>query len=929
MIDPKKSQRAATGLSRIGILIIIVAAAIVLCVSGYALFGGSPRSDDSGSLPVESDDSSQSAASQSRPFSIKANTTYNSRRVEATAEIDPFDQSTLDPGAFELTGRVVDPDKKPVANAVVRMFVASAILQSTTYIDSYRNNGLLVYEKLKRSGSDGTFKFRGPFTDGCDFAITVTATDLAPGIFHQQHLEGGKITNIGDLQLARGFEIAGTVFDHAGNPLPSASVGYILSPSEASIERFLEQNEPEDYKPSDEKGQYRIQHLTEGRYTLIAYAPGYARAASPPVVLSKDKPPRPVDITLALGDQIAGNILNSEGGPIAGAKIKVRLQSSDPQETGGAQAHSDDSQFFDFPITTGSDTEGNFQIQGLLANANYRLSVSAKDHRAMSMKASSGTTDLIIQLKPDFQVTGIVIDKETGQPVPGARVAVFRGKLNDLKKGFFAMPKANAQTDSAGQFLARDDGAPGPAAVLAWAPTYAPELSATIQLTEGGEIPETKIELTHGAAIAGRVRIGASRQPIAGASLNLYFSGDPTNVASVSYKIGAFAARATSDSEGNYAFDGLLGGNYIVEVRTESNGTGRSDIIMLGAADRKMGADIDLPTPSTIKGVILNNTGENPVRVIATRSDGLMSAVFADAESKFIIKNLGAGQFKVRAEKVSFSDDASGGTFGRKSNAVDVILKEGDTIELVLEVPDSNFGKLVGTINDAGGPGSGYTLILTNAPPSGGGKSKQNIQFSNYKTVTADVDGYFEFQNVREGSYRIYAIPRGRGVAPKNTVASEPVQIFANSTARSTLFGQSGPLKGTVSKYDGTGAANAKIIATVNAERSPTSALPGGTTFMANTNKLGSFDFGRLPGGAYDIIIEAPGSPKKLVTAAIYGGSEDPIYVTLDAPPNNPNKPKQQQKPNNPNPQQKTGPKPNPQPPPQPPGNTPHRRRRQ
>lgn len=230
-----------------------------------------------------------------------------------------------------------------------------------------------------------------------------------------------------------------------------------------------------------------------------------------------------------------------------------------------------------------------------------------------------------------------------------------------------------------------------------------------------------------------------------------------------------------------------------------------------------------------------------------------------------------------------------------------VTLKDGDIAEILLEIPDARIGKLTGSVTDAGTAGSGYSLVLvTEAPGAQKPLTGQNPSFGNYKSATADYDGFYEFPTVKEGMYRVYAIPRGRSLVPKNAVASESVQIFSNSTARRDLYGQSGPLKGRAVRADGTGIAKAKVTAQVNGSRSPTSALPAGTLFSTTTNKSGSFDFGRVPGGAYDITIEAQGLPKKTVPAEVYGGSGNPVQIQIDAPPK-----KNEQKPNAPKPSPK------------------------
>ncbi|MFN0206516.1 MAG: carboxypeptidase regulatory-like domain-containing protein [Planctomycetota bacterium] len=880
------SKRKQSGASRVALLGGAVAVLVIAALVIAAAMFGNPAGDGEVHVNTPEDTTKNSAAADShRTPAVAAATKPAPAREEALAEADASEFNNLDIATFEIAGRIVGIDKKPVGGALVRVYATTAKLPSLTFLEAFRSNGLINFERAKKTNADGKFTFRGPFADGVDFIVAAASREHALATFRPDGVQGGKVCNMGDLVLENGLEIVGTVFDVSGNPLPSARVGVVASPTDASIEKFIEQTEPEDFEASNDQGQFRVPHLTEGRYTLIAWAPGYARAASPPVILTKEKNARPIDIHLAMGDLIQGNVINQDGLGIPGAKVTVRLARKDPNSNAAPEI--EDSRFFDFPISVITDAAGEYQIDGLVANMQYQMTATADEHRAASASAAAGQTSVSIVLKPDLQVRGIVMDKETGAPIPRAKIVVFRGKITDLKRGQGSVPIPKTVTDGAGRFLARDDGKTGNATILAWAPGYAPAMSETFQLAESGEIPETKVILERGAMIEGRVVSSATKEGAAAASVSLYFVGDPAAGYSQNFRIGQFATKTTADSQGNYIFEGLLDGFYIVEARHGAYGSVRSETIGVGATDRRSGVELLMPSPAAIKGTVVGAPPNASIRILATRNDGLQFAAFAGAENKFTITKLGAGTYQVRAEKISTYEDVVSGAWrkGTGAGSVPVILKDGDVAEILLEIPDSRIGKLTGTITDAGTAGSGYSLVLVGEAPGAqkplGG---QNPTFGNYKSATADYDGYYEFPAVREGTYRVYAIPRGRSVIPKNAVASESVQIFSNGMARRDLYGQSGTLNGRATRSDGTGIAKAKIIAQVNGTRSPTSALPPGTLFTTTTNKNGWFDFGRVPGGAYDITIEAPGVPRKTVPAEVYGGTGNPVQIRMDPP---------------------------------------------
>lgn len=878
------------GSARLAIFLCIAALALLLAaVAGFALFFGADEPEPRDS---RTEASRPAHRPEDRPAASSAPALLPQREEAALdardSEFDPFDAAT-----FEIEGRVVNQKKEPIAGATIRLFVTSARLPSTAYLDAFRTGGLVTFERARRTGPDGKFTIRGPFSEGNDYTLWAAAREFAPSTIHAPSVEGGHTCNLGDVTLDDGLEIAGTVFDSLGNPLPSGRVGIVASPTDMAIERFVEQTEPEDFLPSDEQGQFRLPHLVEGRYTVIAWAPGYARGASAPILLSKERPSKPVELHLALGDSIGGIIQNVEGVGIPDARVKVKLMSRDNPEASFPQ-ELEDSRFFDFPISVATGPDGAFEIEGLVAGMNYQIQVTAKDHRSSSGRAAAGDMNVHMVLRPDFQVRGVVVDKENGAPVGGARVAVFRGKLNDLRGGQWAMPQASQTTDSGGQFVARDAGTPGNATILAWAPGYAPALSEPFVLKDGEPPPETKVVIERGAAIAGTVMTSSTKEPIGNAVVSLFFVRDPTTGGNPQFRIGAYATKTTTDANGHFTLDGLLGGAYVVEARHTGFGGARSDVMIVQSTEQRAGVQIEMSRPGTIRGVVSGAPAGTSVRVLATRQDGLQFATFADVDNRFAITKLGPGYYQVRAERINSYEELYNG-FWRKGigqGSVPVQIRDGDGVDLLLEVPDSRFGKLIGTIVDSGGPGTGYTLVLT-ADTAGQVKTKgqTNPTFGSYKTATADVDGSFEFATVTEGSYRVYAIPRGRALVPKNAVASDAVQIFSNAVARRDLYGQSGMLKGRVTRQDGGPVRNARVVAQVNGTRSPNSTLPAGTQFTTTSNRNGYFDFGRLPGGAYDLTIEAPGFTKKTVASEVYSGAGEPLRITLESPSNKPRGP--------------------------------------
>jgi len=179
---------------------------------------------------------------------------------------------------------------------------------------------------------------------------------------------------------------------------------------------------------------------------------------------------------------------------------------------------------------------------------------------------------------------------------------------------------------------------------------------------------------------------------------------------------------------------------------------------------------------------------------------------------------------------------------------------------------------------------SGATLVLARDAERLPQASEGNPVFGQHRTTTADVEGVFEFPAATPGIYRLYAIPRGRASTPRNAVASDTVQVLANSVARRDLIGRSGPLRGRVLRPNGAPVSGATVVAAVNGSRGGSAVLPGGTSFRSKSGGSGGFDFGRLPAGAYDVIVESSGFARKTVAAEVDSGYAEPLSITLDPP---------------------------------------------
>lgn len=121
-----------------------------------------------------------------------------------------------------------------------------------------------------------------------------------------------------------------------------------------------------------------------------------------------------------------GQILDSEGRPIAGASLRAWV---DRAAVIGHDFDTRDGGPNSFILAARTDDQGRFSIPGVpLSKLPVNLEVSHPDHLSASLKhlaPTSGDTPLVIRMKPGAEVGGIVVD-EQGRGVFGAWVELRR-----------------------------------------------------------------------------------------------------------------------------------------------------------------------------------------------------------------------------------------------------------------------------------------------------------------------------------------------------------------------------------------------------------------------------------------------------------------------------------------------------------------------
>lgn len=426
------------------------------------------------------------------------------------------------------------------------------------------------------------------------YVVYATARNYLPeyyddATFLQQALpvqvaENQEVTGI-DLALGHGAAITGTVVeDSTGTPLGHTLVTATLVTSGGNNDAGRRHDRSfSRHALTDENGNYTIQSLPQGTFSVFAKAAGYdgefyddagtlleatLLTTSPPDTISD------IDFSLAPSSAISGTVRDAaDESPVARALVQVYNLVGDRRGR--------------HPIRRSvTDENGNYVV-GVPAAGFYLVRVIAHGYAGQYYDGVSSFEEATpVQVEEDAHTTGIdfdlqrlgslagsVVDQESGAPIANALVLAY------LDRGVVTPDTANAgtrpnradwqrgvyktRTDSSGNYIFEAI-APGAYFVRATARGYLPEYwqeagsvheATLVEVEVAQEVSGIDFTLLKGGAIAGTVYSAEdSSSTLAGAGVTVW-----------SEELGV-KRHAFADRSGNYIVEGLPAGEYLVYV---------------------------------------------------------------------------------------------------------------------------------------------------------------------------------------------------------------------------------------------------------------------------------------------------------------------------------------------------------------------------
>jgi hypothetical protein len=839
-------RRKNSSVSTLQIVLAVVVVLGILIALAFLIAPDRPEAPPASTVAYEKRPEAQ------RPQVDESFETWRPMGGEATSTTTdtPEDAPDLQPHAYTVQGVVLDArTREAVTGARV-----TATRQSTSeelaafreeqarVIQAEDSDGLeqlnVASERLRHSRTvtvlaDGTFT--APLAVAGEYAVEVQAAGYMTYTGDLVRVDDTQTEAALEILLSTGASVSGTVRE-AGTSRGAEGIQVIVEDGR------------QPPATTDADGRYVISGLPPGEYGIqlnlrqTPYRTGETVPFQKILIATPDQTLKNIDFVVEPAGTVWGYVTDPEKQALPGTNVV--LCTSESVASQALQAALNQAP----PIMGRSDDDGYYELNSVPLNQEWRLLATSDQHAPQLAKPflltpTKRDVRVDIFLFAGTTVYGRVVEP-SGSPVPGADVFCLPGFTNLFSPLDGPQAFRNTTSDKQGNFVVEElpagdyqiFGRKGGYKIAATGEPIYPDGHNDLRGVEVVLYPvEDAIHAIYGTVT------DRNRQPIAMAKVELDgFGGESMSEATMS---------TSTNSAGEYRFDGLESGMYAMEVSKEGFAPRTVRNVRLDAP-----TDVTLVTMALVRGRVLikGKTEAPPLYTVSARamespegaSEGSPFEILAfwDEGTQQQFSNPD-GSFELRLQPGRFALEASAEGFvpGRES----IVLEASEALENVVIYVSEDGGRIDGTVTTADGKSpAGCTVMLGDASLPLDAFFAMGIQdVPGSKTTRVGADGAFSFESLPPGEYAAFAqLP---GYTPGK---SDPVYLEEDGEATVEIrlsFG--GSLEGYV---------------TVNGEVRPGAvvfAWSEGQPRMVNTDQNGFYSIDRLPPG------------RIMVTAAPYG----------------------------------------------------------
>ncbi len=553
-------------------------------------------------------------------------------------------------------------------------------------------------------------------------------------------LDGPAIRELGTLRLVPVGAVAGVVVDAQGQPFAGARV--VAGPPEPygrdpeTLELWGILSGPE-WTYTDERGEFALTSLPEGRWCVWVGAPGHFWARSEVLAIdpTTEQPWLELELReLPLGNRISGVVHRPDGTPFEGAWITC----ADPEEEEldfGEFGYSAADGSFLLPVPT----ESEWYVRAMDLHWEFGCVTLAE-------RVAAGTAGLVLTLRGP-QPLRISVEDEEGEPVTS-----FSVWITPQGETFPAVLRRIEDVDGLAAVPTPD----WPYLVFVRAKGY-----ARLELGPFPPGPDRELACTLERLTHVRGRLLAAGEPVANGRVQLIRSGDPRRVDWLqgfpSRLDGSDLAGVMTGPDGRFELPIKRSGPHVLFAEADGWAAVEHGPLELDRG-REERIDVVLTAGGAIEGFVRTPPGMGAAGIVVrfSRGDMRVHEARTDAEGRYRQDGLTPGGWMVRATP----NPSAGGprpmmsAIETREYEVDYAFPwdcevfEGRTTQLDLDLTGYARAGLRGSLTLDGEPGAGFSACLTAADVPWFTK-RLGKEFE-----SLDAQGHFEFDDDREvGEY--------------------------------------------------------------------------------------------------------------------------------------------------------------------------------
>ena len=558
-----------------------------------------------------------------------------------------------------ITGRVVDPNGKPVADARVMATNAGAFAPMNPKHDSVT--------------TDAKGQFTLPAVGQGTYRFVALHAKHPPSSTELVQLDGTTERSDVVIVMEMGAILAGRVVDSAGNAAPWATVRIGSDPKSDAGRSSADTRQV----VAAEDGTFRLEGIARKPLAAIATS-DIATSELVRFDLRKARNKGDLLLTLDIGGLIAGTVVDETGEPLAELQVTAY-----PDIAGGASI---DEMALRGPAFAITDGGGVFAIKGLPDGA-YRL-WAARDVSGPSAFLRKGTS-----ARTGDEAVRIVLPADGG--IEGqARFA------DGSKPELMTVSVTGAVGVPAAKGAFRVDGLPaGSYDVTFRGPDFTEKVLRDVTIEPGALKDLGDIELERGRSIRGRV-VDAKGRPVAGATIafgrQLVGSGESMTLEVGKQLDEQLGVRRTSTmSDGAFRISGIS--DRAAVIAAEHADHGRSHPVDVNPGEEDVTVELELVPLGAIRGIVRHNgePADGAGLILGSTASGRQSTrAQAGQDGTFAMQKVPAGSYKLTA--------ATGGGLSANmtSKAVEVVAGETAEVELDLKTGSITVNVVIKGVED-------------------------------------------------------------------------------------------------------------------------------------------------------------------------------------------------------------------------------------